>query len=252
MIARLRVRNRRGVEVPAVLGLVLAGAGVASTLAVAGLVDGGVPAHGWIASAAAALVVAAGLVDDLAPPGPRGRRGHASALSRGHVSTGIVKLVVIVGAAALAVASVPGRTPGARWAGIVLVAASANVWNGLDVRPARALKAFLPVALTMIATPVQEMPYALGVAVGAPVVLPWDAGERAMLGDAGANLLGFTAGLCLFHAVHGWALVAAAVVAVLLNVVAETFTLSRAIDAIPPLRWYDRLGTRPDQEPPAA
>jgi hypothetical protein len=38
--------------------------------------------------------------------------------------------------------------------------------------------------------------------------------------------------------------VAAAATGVGLNVLAETVTLSRAIDATPPLRWYDRLGTR--------
>jgi hypothetical protein len=76
------------------------------------------------------------------------------------------------------------------------------------------------------------------------LLLPWDAGERAMLGDAGANLLGFTAGLGLFHLVHGWALVAAALVAVVLNVLADTVTLTRLIEIVRPLRWYDSMGRR--------
>jgi UDP-GlcNAc:undecaprenyl-phosphate/decaprenyl-phosphate GlcNAc-1-phosphate transferase len=243
VIERLRVTNHRGVEVPAVLGLAIAVAGAISTVTIALLSDDPVPAEGWIASGAALLVVAAGLVDDLAPPGPRGLRGHARALLHMHVSSGIVKVVVIVGSSAIAVGVIPSRTALARWAGIVLVAACANLWNGLDVRPARAVKFFYPAALAVLATPAIVVPFSPGVVLGAVIVLPWDAGERAMLGDAGANLLGFTAGLCLFHQLHGPAIVLAAVVAVTLNVLAETVTVSRVIDAIPPLRWYDRLGT---------
>jgi hypothetical protein len=66
-----------------------------------------------------------------------------------------------------------------------------------------------------------------------------------MLGDAGANLLGFVAGLCLFHALGDAWVVLAAGLAATLNVVAETLTLSRVIDAVRPLRWYDRALTKP-------
>jgi hypothetical protein len=63
-----------------------------------------------------------------------------------------------------------------------------------------------------------------------------------MLGDAGANLLGFTVGLGLALRLATWQLAVAAAVVVALNVLAETVTLSRVIDAAPPLRWVDRLG----------
>lgn len=242
MIGRLRVANHRGVQVPAVLGLVLGGFGIASVAAVA-LLDT-VEVEGWIAAAALALVLLAGLVDDLTPSGPRGIRDHLRALAAGRVSTGIVKLMVIAGAAVVSVAAVPARTGLARAAGVLLIAASANVWNGLDVRPGRAIKFFLPVALAVLAAPWAPEPFLPGVALGALLLLPWDAGERAMLGDAGANLLGFVAGLGLFHVLHGAALVAAAVAAVGLNVAADTVTLSRLIDRVPPLRWYDGLGRR--------
>lgn len=242
MIERLRVANHRGVQVPAILGLALGGFAAVSVAAVA-LLDR-VDRAGWIATAALALVLAAGLVDDLVPSGPRGIRQHLRALAAGRVSTGIVKLVVVAGAAAVTVAAVPGRTGLARVAGALLIAASANVCNGLDVRPGRAIKFFLPVALAVLATPWPAQPFLPGVVLGALLLLPWDAGERAMLGDAGANLLGFTAGLGLFHLVHGWALVAAAMIAVALNVLADTVTLTRLIEIVPPLRWYDAMGRR--------
>jgi hypothetical protein len=162
----------------------------------------------------------------------------------GRVSTGIVKLVVVAGAAVVAVAAVPARTGLARVAGVLLIAASSNVWNGLDIRPGRAIKFFLPAAIAVLATSWSAQPFLPGVALGALILLPWDAGERAMLGDAGANLLGFTAGLGLFHLLHGGALVAAALLAVALNVLADTVTFTRLIEIVPPLRWYDSLGQR--------
>jgi hypothetical protein len=240
MIARLRATNHRGASVPVVLGLVL-GAFAAVSVAVQAAL-GEVTRAGWVASGALLLVLLAGLVDDLAPPGPRGLRGHLRALSAGRVSTGIVKLVVITGAAVVAVTLVPDRTTTGRVAGVVLVAAATNLWNGLDVRPGRAIKWFLPVALLVVSPPWEPEPFLPGVALGALVLLPWDAGERAMLGDAGANLLGFVAGLAAVHELHGAALVAGAIAAVALNVVAEILTLSRVIEGLPPLRWYDRLG----------
>lgn len=242
MSERLRVRNYRGAELPAVLGLVLGLAGALSVLAVGLLGDAGIAPSGWVASAGASLVLGAGLVDDLTATGPRGIRAHLRSLAEGRVTSGIVKLVVIAGCSAVAVAAVPARTGIARVAGVVLVAGAANLWNGLDVRPGRALKFFYPAGLAILAVAWSQVPFGPGVVLGAVLVLPWDVGERAMLGDAGANLLGFTAGLGLFDALHGGALVGAAVFAVVANALAETVTLTRIIDAVPPLRWYDRLG----------
>jgi hypothetical protein len=63
-----------------------------------------------------------------------------------------------------------------------------------------------------------------------------------MLGDGGSNLLGFTAGLGLYLVLPPPGVWVAAGVAVALNVLAETVTLSRLIDAVAPLRWFDRVG----------
>jgi hypothetical protein len=59
------------------------------------------------------------------------------------------------------------------------------------------------------------------------------------------NLLGFAVGLAIADVLADPWVPVAAVVAVGLNVLADTVTFSRVIDATPPLRWADGLGRRP-------
>ncbi|MGZ5292055.1 MAG: hypothetical protein ACXWXQ_01015 [Actinomycetota bacterium] len=240
---RLAVPNHRGALVPRVLGIALAAVATAWTLGHAAVRELG--SAGWGALAGGLLVFAAGLVDDVAPVGPRGLRNHLRSLAAGRMTTGILKIVVTAGAAVVVVALQPPRAGFARVSGIVLLAASANVWNGLDVRPGRALKAFLPVVVAFLVFGELELaPALLGLFVGALLALPLDLGERAMLGDGGANLLGFAAGLGTYAILpDAWVPVAAAA-AVGLNVLADTVSFSRVIDAAGPLRFVDRLGRR--------
>ena len=239
---RLTVENYRGVPVPRVLGLVLAGAAAISA-PVLGL-GRDVGAAGWGAVAGTLIVFAAGLVDDLVPMGPRGLRGHLRALAEGHMTTGILKLVVAVAASAIVVAVQPVHEGLVRLAGVVLVAASTNVGNALDVRPGRALKVFLPLAgvLAIVGVSATLVPVFPFVAVAAVAVLPPDLRERGMLGDGGANLLGFVAGLAVYVASPSGGVLVGAFIAVGLNVGADTVTFSRLIEMVPFVRWYDRLG----------
>jgi len=240
---RLAVENHRGELVPRTLGFVLVAGAVIATAV--GAILGEVTTLAWAATAAVVIVAVAGVVDDLASGGERGLRGHLRALARGRVTTGVVKVVVIVGAAAIVAVVAEDRSLGERIASVVLVAACANVWNGLDVRPGRALKVLaVPAIAFVVWGHPGEMPPVLGVLVGAAIVLPFDLRERAMLGDAGSNVLGFVAGVVGVALLEGTWLVLAAAVAVALNVVADTVSFSRVIEATPPLRWYDRLGRR--------
>ena len=185
---RLLVENHRGVLVPRVLGVALAIDAAVWTLVFATIEDVG--AAGW-GALGLLLVFGAGLVDDLAPAGPRGLREHLRSVASGHMTTGLLKVAVIAGSAVLVIALQPERPTSVAVLGVVLLAACSNVWNGLDVVPGRSLKAFLLPALAFAiwGTP-SDAPAVVGLLVGAIVVLPFDLRETAMLGDAGANLLG--------------------------------------------------------------
>jgi UDP-GlcNAc:undecaprenyl-phosphate/decaprenyl-phosphate GlcNAc-1-phosphate transferase len=245
-VQRLLRKNYAGRLVPAVLGVGLVTGAVLSatvTAALAGEVYGLGRAGTWAIVAAVALGVV-GLVDDLAEDRARGFRGHfGSLLHRGRPTTGIMKLAVGI-AAGTALALLIGGGPVRVASAAVLMAVSANVLNALDVVPGRALKLAIIVLVPLLFASWRE-PYGVvaGATLGATTaLLPFDLLERGMLGDAGSNPLGFLVGLGLAVVLPTPGVVAAAVAGLLLQVAAETVTISRLVEATPPLRWLDRLG----------
>lgn len=242
--ARFAVPNHRGVPTPRTLGILLAGAAAVSGIVVGRAVDA---APGGIATASALVVIfAVGFLDDLVADGPRGLRGHLRALVEGRITTGVLKAVVIAACAVVSAALLPVG-PVAAVAGIPLLAASANLANALDVRPGRALKAFLPILLVGLAViPLDLHPALPGVALAAVPALRRDLRERDMLGDGGANLLGFAAGVVLLLASPEPLVVLLAIAAVGLNLLADTVGLSTLIARSPLLAAIDRLGRLPD------
>ncbi len=232
-------------RVPAVLGTAMVVGVVVSVPATASLAGDGydlgrLGVGGLLGFLALGAV---GLLDDLLGGDARGFREHLGHLRHGRPTTGIVKLAAGVGAATV-VALILGGGPVRVAAAAVLIAVAANVWNALDVVPGRALKLGILALLPLLLASWRE-PYALLAAAGlgaTTALLPFDLLERGMLGDAGSNPLGFLVGLGLALVLPTAGVVAAAAASLLLQVSAETVTISRLIEATPPLRWLDRLG----------
>jgi len=236
------VRNHRGQLLPLTLGWSVAGASavVLAVGAVADAVAGRVrrPSELW-AVVSIAIVFAAGVLDDRQPSRRRGLVAHLTALTRGEVTTGIVKLAAAVLAAAVWVAA--GRNPFWRAAlGVPVIAGCANLFNLLDVAPGRALKGaiFAGAALAIVRIDALVL-VTIGVSLG--VLVP-DVRERAMLGDAGSNVVGLLLGIALFDRLGTVGLAVALAVILALHALAETVSFSRIIEVTPPLRWVDRLG----------
>jgi UDP-GlcNAc:undecaprenyl-phosphate/decaprenyl-phosphate GlcNAc-1-phosphate transferase len=240
---RLVVLNHRGRRVPAVLGVALV-VGMAAGWVV--LLTVGLPRRPGIEIlGAVGLVATAGILDDVAGHHARGFRGHFGSLARGQVTTGILKLVVGL-AVAVVLAVRAGGDPVRIVASAVLIVVSINLWNAMDVAPGRALKVGVLVLGAVLVAVLDGPAGALAaVAIGAALaVFPFDLAERGMLGDAGSNPLGLLAGLALALALPTSAVVVAAGIGLVAQVAAETVTLSRLIEAVPPLRWLDRAGRR--------
>lgn len=241
---RWRKANHRGAILPVTLGWALAVGLLADALVVwAQTRTIGLKASQAGELLGAAIVFLAGVVDDGFGGRERGLRGHLHALMDGRLTTGGIKLAAAVLASAITVAWTPREHLWANLFALITIAGCTNVWNGLDLAPGRALKGFLVVALVLLAVDLRAF---LLVWTGAAAAALWpDLRERGMLGDSGANLLGFLAGAEIVRRLPEPWLPVAAMVVIALNLLAETLTFSRTIEATPPLRWFDRLGRLP-------
>jgi hypothetical protein len=249
--------NHRGEPVTLLEGPAVAAAAVTAALAAPGLAARGRAALAVAGAGAAAF----GGYDDLKGSGQRrGFRGHLGALAHGEVTSGAVKLAGIgatgVAAALLAGDCGPprgrtpgGPTPGGAVADLVintgLIAGGANLLNLFDLRPGRAIKVTLAAGTALgAASPAARAAVAapLGAALG---LLPEDLGERAMLGDCGANALGGMLGAAAAATLPRQARVTILAAVAGLTAASEVVSFTKVIEQTPPLRWLDMLGRRP-------
>lgn len=150
--------------------------------------------------------------------------------------------------------------------GAAVVALSANLLNLLDRAPGRATKSALawwlcglvPAAVFGSAWPqgfqfaevgaawfAWQSPalWAAGAVGAAAGLLRSELAEAHILGDTGVNPLGAALGLAtvaMSPASVEWVVLG---VLAALNLASERWSFSRVIDAVPPLRWLDRLGS---------
>jgi UDP-N-acetylmuramyl pentapeptide phosphotransferase/UDP-N-acetylglucosamine-1-phosphate transferase len=238
--------NFRGRTVTLAAGPALAVA--ASVSAAAGA--GSVPA------AAAALTAglgagAVGRYDDVVGARPeqksaKGFRGHLAALREGRVTSGLVKIAGVGGAALAAAALLDRRDPPRGVVSTVLgagvIAGTANLVNLLDLRPGRALKAGLIIGAPLLpGTGGGLVAGPLGAAAG---LLPDDLDEQVMLGDSGANALGALLGVGLAARCGPWGRAGLLVGLAALTAASEKVSFTKVIEATPGLRELDALGRR--------
>ncbi|MET9069263.1 hypothetical protein [Streptosporangium sandarakinum] len=244
--------NHRGEPITLLEGpAFVAGAGVAAA-AVPGL-----PAR----VRAAALLAAAGAgglgaYDDLyGVTTSKGFRGHLGALAKGEVTSGAVKIAGI-GLTGLAAAALTAHRPADAVIDGMLVAGAANLANLFDLRPGRAVKVGLLAGAPLLAAglrrgdPVAAALAALPLGASA-ALLPEDLGERAMLGDAGANALGALLGLAAAATLGRPGRLTALGTVAALTAASEKVSFTKVIAGNPVLNRIDMLGRRPPEQAPA-
>ena len=228
--SRLARPNHRGARIGSPLGLLILAAAT--------------PVLSLTPFAAFALGVAAlGFIDDLYGRAVHGVRAHLAALRARRPDTGALKA-----AGTLALATLTLRWQGLEGARLVLgigvLVLAAHAFNLLDVRPGRAIKAFVLLAGALLATASTIRPlHAIGPFIGPiAVVAVYDLRERGMLGDCGASLLGALAGLLLVMTLPtaGLAIALAALAAT--AIYGELRSISALIAGVPLLRCLDSVG----------
>jgi UDP-GlcNAc:undecaprenyl-phosphate/decaprenyl-phosphate GlcNAc-1-phosphate transferase len=174
----------------------------------------------------------------------RGWRGHGVAVLRGGFSTGALKAVGSLGLALYVLAVAGGRDDGEFLLAAAVLVLATNLFNLLDLRPGRSVKAFvvLGAGLTIGAWDARPLA-ALGLFV-APVLVAgaYDLRERAMLGDTGSNLVGALAGLWMVLTLSTLGLAIATGVLLAITAYGEIRSLSALVERTPPLRFLDSIG----------
>ena len=242
--------NHRGGPVTLLEGPAVAAGAIAGALAQAGLVSmAGSP--GWRAGTAMAVAGAGGAAfgayDDLAGSADRrGFRGHIGALRDGEVTTGAVKLGGI-GLTGIFSAALVGGPAADVVINAGLVAGGANLLNLFDLRPGRAIK--VAAASGALITVGGALSSGSAVPVAAALaLLPEDLGERAMLGDCGANALGAMLGAAAAAGLPRPARIALLAGIAGLTAASEKISFTKVIERTPALHRLDMLGRRPPED----
>ncbi len=242
--------NVSGESVPAVLGEPLVAGALLVIAITIGTVLGGWEVAGGLRiplalGAVIAIMAAAGRWDDLrGDERPRGFSGHLGAMKGGRLTGGLVK--ILAGGIAGLIAGVALSTDPWTVAQVtLLVALSANLMNLFDRAPGRAAKVWLLIAAPLFLWGEARWKIAASGVLGSVLrLLPWDLGERAMLGDMGANPSGAALGVGLAVSLDEPGRLVAIGVLLLLNALSEKVSFSEVIGSNQILKKLDRIGRK--------
>ncbi len=246
--SRLALANYRGVTLPFPAGTVIVAAaalaaGPLALIQELGIADDVLRPELRTVAIYAFGVAGLGLVDDALGGAPRGWRGHGAAALRGSISTGALKAAGALGLALYALSGL-GYSDGEYLLATGVLVLFTNLFNLLDLRPGRSVKAFalLGAGLTLGAWDVDPL-WALGLFAGAVLVVGlYDLRERAMLGDTGSNLIGALAGLWVVLALGTTGQAIALAVALAITIYGEFRSISALVERAPLLRQLDSFG----------
>ncbi|WP_353095870.1 phospho-N-acetylmuramoyl-pentapeptide-transferase [Tissierella praeacuta] len=185
-----------------------------------------------------------GLFDDLTGEKKiKGLKGHIKAFFKGILTTGFIKasLGFFI---SLVVSSYISNSLRDFVINSFLIGLFTNLINLFDLRPGRATKIFMIIALTFIITDYYgNNNYILFSFFG--VLIPYiflDLKAKVMMGDVGSNVLGFTLGL---YAATSYDFTVRSIILVLLiivHIMAERVSFSKIIDSNKFLRFLDNIG----------
>lgn len=251
-------QNYRGATLATASGLlivvaVIAVEGARTIIELLGASDGATARYRLVVLATVVAFGALGFIDDvLGDDAEKGLKGHVRAALQGRVTTGFIKLGGGASVALVVAGAALGGSAGRILVDAALIALAANMGNLFDRAPGRTLKvallAWIPLAI-LAGTSATGL--ALAVVIGAAAgLLPSDLAERSMLGDTGANALGAALGVGLVLSASPTVRTVVAVVLVALTLASEVVSFSAVIARVPPLRFVDRLGRRPEEPAP--
>lgn len=187
---------------------------------------------------------AIGLIDDLIGNRDQtGFKGHIKALFKGKLTTGGLKAVT-GGLVALFIGSLFTFHILEIIVNALIIALFTNLINLLDLRPGRALKGFLFIAILFMIIGLSEevrtiiIPL-IGLVIG---YFPQDIKAKSMMGDVGSNALGIVLGIVTVISYTMTAKYIVLGLLILIHLITEKYSLTEIIKKNPVLNYIDELG----------
>lgn len=185
-----------------------------------------------------------GFIDDmLGQRDALGFKGHFGALFKGKLTTGGLKAL---GGGMIAFFLALLQAMG--WVDLLintmLMALFTNMLNLLDLRPGRAIKGYLLFLIGIIALAGAQIDWLIIVPLLGAVIyyLAIDLKARAMMGDAGSNVLGLALGYISVISLSQPYRAGILLFLILLHIYTEKYSLTKTIEKYPLLRAVDNLG----------
>ena len=185
----------------------------------------------------------AGIIDDtIGNRDVSGLKGHFKSLFKGKLTTGGFK-ALFGGFVGLIISVSISKNIIDIIVNTLIIALSTNLMNLFDLRPGRAIKVYLVIMITIFVTltgyikilPLLVLPNVLA-------YFNFDLKAKAMMGDAGSNVLGISIGILMafgytLNVRIGWL-----VFLILIHLLTEKFSLTKIIEKNKVLNFIDRLG----------
>ncbi len=184
-----------------------------------------------------------GIIDDsLGNRGVTGLIGHFKALFKGSLTTGAFK-ALLGGFVGLTLAVTLSKSIPNIIVATLVVALSTNMMNLFDLRPGRAIKAYVILAIIIFLASDKFNREVMMLIV--PAVLAYfyfDLRALTMMGDAGSNVLGVSIGVFIVSSFDLPVQLVSLVLLVAIHVLTEKFSLTKIIENNKFLNYVDKLG----------
>lgn len=184
-----------------------------------------------------------GIIDDsLGNRRVTGLIGHFKALFKGSLTTGAFK-ALLGGFVGLTLAVTLSKSIPNIIVATLVVALSTNMMNLFDLRPGRAIKAYVILAIIIFLASAKFNREVMMLIV--PAVLAYfyfDLRALTMMGDAGSNVLGVSIGVFIVSSFDLPVQLVSLVLLVAIHVLTEKFSLTKIIENNKFLNYVDKLG----------
>lgn len=187
-----------------------------------------------------------GYMDDTANDIPKGLKGHFRSLLSGEFTSGVFKAIVGF-FSSLIICIAVGYKNTDLFLNSAIILLSQNFFNLMDLRPGRAIKAYLAFSILVFTfTKVFFLYYVInaGIIISLLIYLPYEMKEICMLGDTGSNTLGIVMGIFMSSIVNLKLRLLILSFLVFCHLYAEKKSISSFILNNKALRYIDLMGRK--------